>query len=652
MCGILGFHSPHINKSEAEHISNIMLECLRRRGPDGKGLWSNDAGLSIGHTRLSIVDLSSNGSQPMRSADNRFIVSFNGEIYNHLQLRKELLQDSPNISWQSTSDTETIANCIMTYGFKDSLKKFQGMFAISVWDKSSQTLQLAIDRFGEKPIYYGSKKNSFAFASDLNALRQHPDFHALEIDRGSLGLFFKYNCIPSPHTIFQGIHKLEGGDMLSIQLSNKNRVVVEKDSYWSCNNEIESSLNNQILASDDEIQELIYQELVRVIDNQMMGDVPIGVFLSGGIDSSLIACLMQEQSSKPIRSFSIGFEDRNFNESDDAKFVADIIGSQHTSLIMSNKDIVSSIYEIPKMYSEPFSDSSQIPTYLVSKLAASDVKVALTGDGADEIFGGYNRYHAAFNTWQKLSSTNSLMKLAIETSVKTISPKNLDKAALFLSKFLPQSKSIRLPGYKLKKLADSLQHKKNEDFYISLLTHWEDDSSIVLNSNPLTSKFSDVSSWATTDNFQHQMMAADTKSYLSDDILVKIDRAAMWNSLETRAPFLDHQLFQTAWKIPFKQKINMTTKQPLRNILKNYLPESHLKKPKMGFGIPVDSLLRNELSSWAMDLLDERSIESDGFLNSSLISNLWAQHLRGDADHGYLLWDVVMFQSWLKETQI
>ncbi len=648
MCGISGFYSPSLESSALNHISSLMVNALTHRGPDDKGTWIDERGLAIGHTRLSIIDLSSNGSQPMISADGRFVVSYNGEIYNHLHLRERLNKDSANIQWRGSSDTETLSNCIMFYGFSETLKLLQGMFAIAAWDQKLQRLYLAIDRFGEKPIYFGFQKNSFAFASDLNAIKQHPDFSQLSIDRDSLGLFFKYNCIPSPFSIYKGVKKLRGGEFLCADLKKDSSPNIQISSYWSTNKEVEHGINNQFDLDQSEIESLVHKELSRVISDQMIGDVPVGVFLSGGIDSSLIACLMQDQSMQPIRSFSIGFEDKGFNESEDAKFVADTIGSMHTNLILSNNDIIKTLEEIPMMYSEPFSDSSQIPTYLVSKLATSDVKVALTGDGADEIFGGYNRYHSGYNTWSKLNSIHPILRNLLMMSMQSVSPRSIDRIVSRLNNVLPNMFDIRLPGYKVEKLADSLKFKTNVEYYLSLLTHWSDAHQIVLGNHHVESIFSDENSWPDTDNFQHKMMAVDSQSYMADDILVKIDRAAMWNSLETRAPYLDHKLFQIAWRIPFHQKVDLQTKQPLRNILKKYLPESHLKKPKMGFGIPIDELLRKDLATWAMDLLDPQLIKDEGYLNHQLISDIWSKHLRSEGNFGYLLWDILMFQTWYR----
>jgi len=635
MCGFSGcLGGPNIGKK----ILSLMGELIIHRGPDDCGVWLDDiAQIGMSHQRLSIVDLSTAGHQPMISSSGRYVVSFNGEIYNHLDLRSQLAVSS----WQGHSDTETLLAAVVAWGLEETLKRCEGMFALALWDREQRQLYLARDRIGEKPLYYGWQGEggnaSFLFGSELKALKAHPSFQG-EINRDAITLFLRHNCIPASYSIYQGISKLPPGTYLTVSLNSREPKI---SSYWSAEEIAKKGVETEYKGSDivllDELEDLLQQS----VKQQMISDVPLGAFLSGGIDSSLIVALMQQQSSQAVKTFTIGFSESGYNEAEYAKAVAKHLKTDHTELYVSPKEAMDVIPQLPQLYDEPFSDSSQIPTFLVSKLAQEHVTVSLSGDAGDELFCGYNRYLLTDRLWDKLSLLPASLRRGLANVVTTISPAIWSNLLGFLS-----HKNI---GDKIHKGAGVLGSSSADEIYLGLISHWGTPESIVLNSKePDTLLNREMLKISNLTQVQ-KMMLLDLLTYLPDDILTKVDRAAMGVSLETRAPFLDHNVVEFAWRIPMNFKVrNGESKWALRQILYKYVPKELIERPKMGFGVPIDSWLRGPLMGWAESLLDETRLSQEGFLNPALIRKKWDEHLSGRRNWQYQLWDVLMFQAWLE----
>ena len=661
MCGIVGVFGESSNLNLGKSIS-LMTQTLTHRGPDDSGTWvKDDRKLGFGHRRLSILDLSKSGHQPMQSKCGRFLMVFNGEIYNHLKLRKEIGEKKSNVDfspklWSGGSDTETLLACFSVFGIQKSLKKATGMFALAVWDKKEQRLYLARDRMGEKPLYFGWSNGNFLFGSELKALRAYEGFKN-EIDRDALCLYTRFNYIPTPRSIYKNIFKLKPGYILSLKLSDTHNCPsvdfdkpfslnsLKLEPYWSLEEAIESGKKN-VFSDEIEAETAIESALIEAIKLQSIADVPLGAFLSGGIDSSLIVSLMQSISMNKVHTFSIGFNDPSYNEAIYAKEVAKHLSTDHTELYLNSEDALSVVPELPTLYDEPFGDSSQIPTYLVSKMAREHVTVALSGDAGDELFGGYNRHLRAPQVWKLISSLPTPVKKLFFKSIHKVSP-------IFLNNFgnrLPGTFKTIFLGDKLYRFAERLdQVKSQEDLYFSLVSEWTNPEKVVLNSQEPKTLVSNKNAWPSMESFQEEMMFLDAKTYLPDDILVKVDRASMGNSLETRAPYLDHRIVELSTRIPLSYKIsNGIGKRILRNILYKYVPRKLIERPKQGFGIPLGLWLRGPLREWAEELLTEPKIRDGGFFAPELIRERWREHLSQERNWEHSLWSILMFQSWLE----
>ncbi|WMN16072.1 asparagine synthase (glutamine-hydrolyzing) [Pseudomonas piscis] len=643
MCGIAGFWHPdsQARYDEAE-ILKRMTDTIVHRGPDDAGYWNNGAGLFLGHRRLAIVDLTSAGHQPMTSSTERYVIVFNGEIYNFQSLRREIDTNSSSTpSWRSHSDTEVILAAFELWGIQETLKKLVGMFAIAVWDRARESLTLARDRIGEKPLYYNLNKGSLIFGSELQVLETHPNFNA-QVSRSSLELLLKYAYIPSPHSIYEGVYKLPPGMLLEIDLKNlKSGLNGQPQSYW----ELPGAQHTRPSAANDvEVIDELQKLLQSTVRDQMVADVSIGAFLSGGIDSSLIVSIMQSLSKQKVKTYTIGFDNSEYNEAEHAKAVAQHLNTDHTELYVSGADALAVIPQLSEIYSEPFADSSQIPTYLVSKLARNHVTVSLSGDAGDELFGGYNRYQYLPDIWNKLNRIPPPLRKLVAKFIESAPPARWDSIAGGLSPLIPAHLRVALPGEKLHKLAGIMRHDSPAQMYDRAVSQWENASNVVIgthsSSNPVSFKDGDFAAW---------MMRQDIMTYLPDDILAKVDRAAMAVSLETRVPFLDHRIVEFASMLPMSFKIrNGSTKWILRQLLYRYVPKDLIERPKMGFGVPLHDWLRGPLRDWAESLLTTQRLVDEGYFLPGPIRTLWERHLRGEGNHQHQLWPVLMFQAWLE----
>jgi asparagine synthase (glutamine-hydrolysing) len=651
MCGIVGFLDIGlwVTRVKAPRILKGMADAIAARGPDDFSFWSDDeCGIGLAHRRLSVLDLSVAGRQPMSSLNGQYFIVFNGEIYNHLDLRKELEKIDSSVRWRGNSDTETLLAGFCIWGIEDTLKRCTGMFALAVWDRAIRALTLARDRMGEKPLYYGwqgqENEATFIFGSELSAIKVHPAFNAV-ISRDSLSLMMRHSYIPAPHSIYKGIYKLPPGCLLTVSLGQRIPVVI---SYWSLIEKAESGVAAPFHGSDNDAINALELLLKDVVREQMVADVPLGAFLSGGIDSSTIVALMQAQSSRPVKTFTIGFNEREYNEAVYAAAVAKHLGTDHTELYVTPRQALDVIPNLPKIYSEPFSDSSQIPTFLVSQLARQQVTVALSGDAGDELFAGYNRYLLSRNLWGKVSAMPHWLRNIGAAGIRSVSPGAWDSLLYPVNKLLPESYRNVCSGDRLYKAARALSSSSIADFYLGMVTHWEPETVVLGATEPLTHLRGQPLSLKGLDSIQ-RMMALDSITYLPDDILVKTDRASMSASLEGRVPFLDHRLVEFAWQLPQHMKLrDGVGKWILRQVLYRHVPREMIERPKMGFGVPIDRWLRGVLRDWAESLLAEHRLESEGFFNPIPIRKMWAEHLSGRRNWQYHLWDVLMFQAWLE----
>lgn len=639
MCGFTGFIER--NSDNSIDIVNKMIDKLYHRGPDDKGIWADEKnGIFLAHRRLSILDLSPAGHQPMISHCGRYVIVFNGEIYNHKELRTQL----PKISWRGHSDTETLLASFSTWGIEETITKAIGMFAIAVWDKKTQTLSLIRDRAGEKPLYYGWQKNTFLFGSELKALRTHPSWLG-EIDRQSLALFLRHNYIPAPWTIFSGIFKLLPATILTLSLESIKRnpgSLPQPRNYWSFINASIDEDNAVISNNEDECISQLECLLRNTIHNQMLSDVPIGAFLSGGIDSSLIVSLMQKESNLPVKTFSIGFNEDEYNEAQYAKAVAKHLNTEHTDLYVSESDARAIIPDIPCIWDEPFSDSSQIPTLILTKLTKKYVTVALSGDGGDELFGGYVRYFDCLKQYNRLIKIPNSLRF-LSSKLLYALPRNFWSALDFVTKPILKNR-ISTVFHKIALLFDNLTL---EELYRCMVSHWYFPEQLVINFEPATSN-TDISHYLLKSNFE-RLMLIDFRSYLPDDILVKVDRSAMAVSLETRTPFLDHRIVEFSSKLPISYKIrNGQGKWILKQLLKRHIPCELIDRPKKGFGVPLGKWLRGSLRDWAENLLSEDNLKKDGLFYPEPIRKAWLEHLSGYGKWEYRLWDILMFQAWME----
>jgi len=649
MCGICGFYSKSSFKSD-EIIKKMNLS-IHHRGPDDSGIWQDgNAGIVFGHQRLSIIDPTPAGKQPMHSSSGRLILTYNGEIYNHLEIRSELQEIKSNIKWYSNTDTETLVEALDFWGIEVTLKKLVGMFAFAVWDRKLRSLTLVRDRMGEKPIYFGwqgiGDKTVFLFGSELKALKVHPEFRG-NINNDAIVLQLRHNCIPAPYSIYKDIFKLLPGHYLQLKENDLvKKLLPNSKPYWSLVEVATQGVNKLKSLSANDIEKELEQLLKISIKQQMMSDVPLGVFLSGGVDSSTVVALMQAQSNQPIKTFTIGFNEQEYNEAKYAKEVARYLGTEHTELYVSAEQAMAVIPKLAYIYDEPFSDSSQIPTFLISQLAKKKVTVALTGDGGDEVFCGYNRYILSKNLWNKLTLIPLPLRKILASGIKSINSQSWNK---FL-KILPSLNQYTNLADKVYKVTSALESKTLFDLYYKLISNWQNPNEILLNGKEPRTFLTNYESELTKLDGQQQMMLLDSMTYLPDDILVKTDRAAMATSLETRAPFLNHKLLEYAWQIPQPLKLKKTqSKWILRQILYKYIPKKLVERPKVGFGVPIDSWLRGPLKDWAQALLDKTKLRNQGFFNPDSINIKWTEHLSGKKNWQYEIWSILMFQEWLSK---
>ena len=645
MCGISGIISRNKSLNFLGEISKLMNSSLLRRGPDNNDLYIYEKeGILLNHTRLSINDLTPTGNQPMASNNDRFIIIFNGEIYNHKELRKKL-----NYKWKGTSDTETLLACITNWGLQKSLENFIGMFAFALLDKKDNKLHLVRDRFGEKPLYWGfaGKDEDFIFGSDLSIFKVYPGFNN-EINRYALAKFLNYSYIPSPFSIYKKIWKLEAGKLLTINLPISNNTDFIPKSWWSLEEVIDRGLSNQI-NDKEEASEEFKQHLTNAINYQSKSDVNVTSFLSGGIDSSLVTCILQSIRSEKINTFTVGFENNKYNEAPFAKAISDFIGTEHNELKFTAQDALEIVPRIPNFFSEPFGDPACIPTYLMCQAARqSGFKVALSGDGADEIFGGYNRYTLSPSIWKKISIFSPKSRRLISTFVEICPDIVFDIFGRFSG--IPQFND------RLKKLTYRLNYANSfDELYKLLITEWHDIRSLINTNSIENIKYDEL--LGVNRNLNRfdidpvsKMMALDSLSYLTDNNQVKLDRASMASSLETRSPFLDKNLTEFSWKLPIDMKVKgKTGKLILKNLLSNYIPKEMFDRSKSGFATPIKEWLRGPLKEWGNDLLDQSVLNKQNFLSTNLVNQLWMEHISGKKDNSKKLWPILMWQAWLEE---
>jgi asparagine synthase (glutamine-hydrolysing) len=647
MCGLAGFLEarPSSNADRLARRAQAMADCIVHRGPDGGGVWTDDAqGYGVGHRRLAIIDLSAAGHQPMHGVSGRYVLAYNGEIYNHEELRDQLNAAGWQHGWRGHSDTEVLLAGIETWGLTETLRRATGMFAIALWDRQDGTLRLARDRLGEKPLYYGwqgqGEDRAFLFGSELKALRAHPACTA-EVDRGALTLLMRHGYVPAPHAIYTGLAKLLPGTILTVSRAQPEPQV---ETYWSLIDVARRGQASPFAGSAEEAVDQLEKLATAAVRRQMVSDVPLGAFLSGGVDSSTVVALMQSVSANPVKTFTIGFDERGFDEAQYAKAVAAHLGTDHHELYVRPEDAQNVIPGLPGIYCEPFADSSQIPTYLVSKLARGHVTVSLSGDAGDELFAGYNRYAMTARLWSRISKVPMALRHLAAGAIGMVPPGLLNRAGdLFLAN------RIKLLGDKLHKGAGVLDAGSIAELYMRLISSETDPVNWIIGGHePPTFVAGNPPDLSGLDPVS-QMMALDAVSYLPDDILVKVDRASMAVSLESRVPFLDHAVVEYAWTLPLAYKIrDGQAKWPLRQVLYRHVPRELIERPKMGFGVPVGEWLRGPLRDWAEGLLAPERLRREGYWHEPRVTEAWSQHLSGQRNFTAKLWPVLMFQAWLE----
>lgn len=653
MCGITGFMQREAASSgDAKQVISLMTDAISHRGPDSAGYWFDDSGaLTLGHRRLSVIDLSSTGHQPMMSPSNRYVIVFNGEIYNHRALRKSLAKGSRRPDWRGASDTETLLASIEAWGVDRTLCAANGMFAFAVWDRSEQCLTLARDRFGEKPLYYGFSNGVFLFGSELKALMHHPAWRG-EIDTGVLESYLRFGCVGGGECIFRGVETLPPGCALSVRKKDIAAAVSPAPyAWWSASTAALSATREGSFDTTSDAIAKVEESLGASVESRMIADVPLGAFLSGGIDSSLIAALMQQNSSRPVKTFSVGFDDARYDESAQAAAVAAHLGTDHTTLQATSQMAVDLAPRLPELYDEPFADSSQLPTALVCQLIRKHVTVALSGDGGDELFGGYNRHAWVPRLWRKLRYMPQPARRALAATLQAIPPHAYDRLMHSLGRALPSRLRLRTFGEKVHKLGNALGSESERDLFCRVASVNPNYANLLSSQLP-QGRSSPIHSALVAFRGVEWMLLLDTLRYMVDDVLVKVDRASMGSSLEVRVPFLDPDVFRTAWRIPGTIKLQGgQTKWLLRQTLYRHVPASLLDRPKMGFAIPLDDWLRGPLKAWADDLLSSTSIAQFPMLDVDAVRALWSAHQNRRGHYAQQLWTVLQLLAWKRRWQ-
>ncbi|MGH7495580.1 MAG: asparagine synthase (glutamine-hydrolyzing) [bacterium] len=650
MCGICGFvdSPPDLSAEELHACATRMSGCLRHRGPDDAGSWVDaEAGIALGHRRLSIIDLSPLGHQPMCSASGRYVIIFNGEIYNFKILRVEL--EGLGHGFRGRSDTEVMLAAFEQWGPLYATRRFNGMFAFALWDRSARCIYLARDRMGEKPLYYGWQGGTFLFASELKSLRQHPAFKN-EINRDALALFMQYSYIPAPFSIYAGIFKLPPGTLLTLDFSTAEKIASARPrpvEYWSLQRAAQHGLLHTFTGTEQEAMAEFDALLRDAVKLRMEADVPLGAFLSGGVDSSTMVALMQAQSSRPVKTFTIGFHESGYDEATFARPVAQHLGTEHTELYVTPEETRAVIPRLPALYDEPFGDSSQIPTFLVAQLARRHVTVSLSGDGGDELFCGYRRYFTGQQLWNTVGWIPQAGRKALTRVLKAVPVKALNNGLGGLRSVTAGFSRRGEVGDKLHKFAEMLVARSADEFYDHLVSFWRVAPAVVIGATVPEYLFADFPLTFNLPDFPRRMMLLDALLYLPDDILAKVDRATMAVSLESRVPLLDHRVIEFAWRLPLRMKLrDGKSKWLLRQLLYQYVPPSLIERDKMGFGVPIDAWLRTPLREWAEALLNEQRLRQEGFFLPQPILRKWREHLSGQHEWQYDLWNVLMFQAW------
>lgn len=640
MCGIAGFWLSKPAVEPAHEILERMAGVIEHRGPDDAGyLFDSGSGIGLAHRRLSILDLSAEGHQPMESASGRYAIIFNGEVYNFQEIASQL-GERP---WRGHSDTEVMLEAIERWGLHAAVQRFVGMFAFALWDRRERKLHLVRDRLGIKPLYYGNVGGQFVFASELKSIREFPGFSG-PIDRNALALFMRHDCIPSPHSIYQEISKLPPGSILTLGSADSEPQLA---SFWSAADLACAGVDSPHNGSEDQIIAELRETLASAVNLRMISDVPLGAFLSGGIDSSLVVALMQSQSSRPVQTFTIGFNEGDYNEAEHARRVAQHLGTDHTELYVTPQQTLDVVPLLPSMYDEPFADSSQIPTYLVSKLARGKVTVSLSGDGGDELFGGYNRYLFTRAMWNRLKLLPYSGRRLAAATISSVAPRTFDRAYSAVRPLISSGKRISAAGDKAHRIAEFLPSRSPQEIFFRSLSHWQNPEELVLGASEPATVRRVIQESKSLPSLEEQMMLSDQRVYLADDILTKVDRASMAVSLEARVPILDHRVFEFAWKLPVHYKIrNGISKWALRQVLFQYVPKELFERPKMGFAVPLEHWLRGPLRSWAEERLSQQSLSRHQLLNVAVVRKKWQEHMSGSRNWQYLLWNVLVFQDW------
>jgi asparagine synthase (glutamine-hydrolysing) len=639
MCGLTGYWSK--KRADPSLVEQMGL-MLKHRGPDDSGVFINtDKTLAIAHRRLSIIDVSTAGHQPMVSNCGRFALAYNGEIYNHLDIREELKNSGFRLPWSGHSDTETLLASLCHWGVQDTLKRLNGMFAFSLWDDAEKTLTLARDRMGEKPMYYGSVGNTFFFGSELSSFKPHPSW-AGAINRDVVSLYLRHNYVPDPWSIYSGIQKLAPAHYVVISNDGKN--VSEQIPYWSLLKIIESRSQIDEKRPDDFIE--AFNELLKdAIRKRLVSDVPLGALLSGGIDSSLVVSLMQEVSPEPVKTFTIGFYEEGYNEAEYAKKIAEHLGTEHTEMYVSSEEARDTIVRLPQIWDEPFADSSQIPTLIVSELTRQNVSVGLSGDGGDELFCGYSRYHQTQKAWQKLQHFPYPIRKFLSAIIKLLPGAPIER----VMNLLPKNIQVAHISDRLPKFSDLMKEETFGNFYRHQVSLYNDPQSIVINGSEPRTDISLIDELPESMNYLDRMMYTDSVTYLPGDILTKVDRASMAVSLEARVPFLDHRVVELAWSAPLNLKYkNGDGKWLLKQLLNQHVPLEMFERPKKGFSVPIEEWLRGPLRDWSEELLSTSRLKRDDFFQPEPIQRMLKEHISGKRRWHHQLWNILMFQSWLE----